>query len=145
MVEDNSGARDLDQINKPPDCSQRSILLLLGNGGFRSQYIRDSMEVSNFMGTTSSVGSLVSDRIKDYSYRNNSHRDSIAIVKDKPNAKEADAIIADCKDLIDDPKFNPFFYKKLYELGKGRFMEQAYKARKYHRGSPGRFFVHLLK
>lgn len=97
------------------------------------------------MSTTSSVGSLAQDRIQDYSYRRNSHRDSIAIVKDKPNAKEADAIIADCKDLIDDPKFNPFFYKKLYELGKGRFLEQAYKARKYHRGSPGRFFVHLLK
>lgn len=93
------------------------------------------------MSTTSSVGSL----IKDYSYRRNSHRDSIAIVKDKPSAKEADAIIADCKDLIDDPKFNPFFYKKLYELGKARFMDQAYKARKYHRGSPGKFFVHLLK
>ena len=93
------------------------------------------------MSTTSSVSSL----IKDYSYRRNSHRDSIAIVKDKPNAKEADAIIADCKDLIDDPKYNPFFYKRLYELGKSRFLEQAYKARKYHRGSPGRFFVHLLK
>lgn len=93
------------------------------------------------MGTTSSVGSL----IKDYSYRSNSHRDSIAIVKDKPSAKEADAIIEDCKDLIDDQNFKPFFYKKLYELGKGRFLEQAYKARKYHNGSPGRFFVHLLK
>lgn len=93
------------------------------------------------MSTTSSVGSL----IKDYSYREKSQRSSIAIVKDKPSAKEADAIIEDCKDLIDDPKFHPFFYKKLYELGKGRFMEQAYKARKYHRGSPGRFFVHLLK
>ena len=97
------------------------------------------------MGTTSSVGSLVHNRIKDYSYRSNSHRDSIAIVKDKPSAKEADAIIEDCKDLIDDQNFKPFFYKKLYELGKSRFMEQAYKARKYHRGSPGRFFVHLLK
>ena len=93
------------------------------------------------MSTTSSVA----DALKDYSYRRNIHRDSIAIVKDKPNAKEADAIIADCIDLIDDQKFKPFFYKKLYELGKGRFLEQAYKARKYHRGSPGRFFVHLLK
>ena len=103
------------------------------------------MEVSNFMSTTSSVASVVSDRIKTIAIEKNSQRSSIAIVKDKPNAKEADAIIADCKDLIDDPKFNPFFYKKLYELGKGRFLEQAYKARKYHRGSPGRFFVHLLK
>ena len=91
--------------------------------------------------TTSSVGSL----IKDYSYRSKSHRDSIAIVKDKLSSRDADAIIEDCKDLIDDDKFKPFFYKKLYELGKGRFLEQAYKARKYHRGSPGRFFVHLLK
>lgn len=91
--------------------------------------------------TTSSVGSL----IKDYSYREQIQRSSIAIVKDKPSAKEADAIIADCLDLIDDQNFKPFFYKKLYELGKGRFLEQAYKARKYHRGSPGRFFVHLLK
>ena len=97
------------------------------------------------MGTTSSVGSLVHDRIQDYSYRENSQRTSIAIVKDKLSSKEADAIIADCQDLIDDQKFKPFFYKKLYELGKGRFLEQAYKARKYHRGSPGRFFVHLLK
>ena len=103
------------------------------------------MEVSNFMSTTSSVGSLAHNRIKDYSYRRDSHRDSIAIVKDKLSAKEADAIIEDCKDLIDDPKYNPFFYKRLYDLGKSRFLEQAYKARKYHRGSPGRFFVHLLK
>lgn len=103
------------------------------------------MEVSNFMGTTSSVGSMVHDRIQDYSYRRNSHRDSIAIVKDKPSAKEADAIIEDCKDLIDDQNFKPFFYKKLYELGKARFMEQAYKARKYHRNGAGKFFVHLLK
>ena len=97
------------------------------------------------MSTTSSVASVVQDRIKTIAIENNSQRSSIAIVKDKPNAKEADAIIADCKDLIDDPKYNPFFYKRLYELGKARFMEQAYKARKYHRGSPGRFFVHLLK
>ena len=104
---------------------------------------RVCMEVSRIMSTTSSVSSL----IKDYSYRSKTHRDSIAIaiVKDKPSAKEADAIIADCKDLIDDPKYNPFFYKKLYELGKARFMEQAYKARKYHRNGAGKFFVHLLK
>lgn len=93
------------------------------------------------MSTTSSVG----DALKDYSYRRNIHRDSIAIVKDNLSARDADAIIEDCKDLIDDEKFKPFFYKKLYDLGKNRFMEQAYKARKYHRGSPGRFFVHLLK
>ena len=103
------------------------------------------MEVSNFMSTTSSVASLVSDRIKTIAIENNSQRSSIAIVKDKPSAKEADAIIADCMDLIDDQKFKPFFYKKLYELGKGRFLEQAYKARKYSNGSPGRMFVHLLK
>jgi len=103
------------------------------------------MEVSNFMSTTSSVASVVQDRIKTIAIENNSQRSSIAIVKDKPNAKEADAIIADCKDLIDDPKYNPFFYKRLYELGKARFMEQAYKARKYHRNGEGKFFVHLLK
>ena len=97
------------------------------------------------MSTTSSVASLVSDRIKTIAIENNSQRSSIAIVKDKPNAKEADAIIADCKDLIDDQNFKPFFYKKLYELGKARFMEQAYKARKYHRNGAGKFFVHLLK
>lgn len=93
------------------------------------------------MGTASSV----SQTIKDYSYRNKFTRDSIAIVKDKPSAKDADAIIADCRDLIDNEKFKPFFYKKLYELGKSRFMEQAYKARKYHKNGAGRFFVHLLK
>lgn len=97
------------------------------------------------MSTTSSVGSLVQDRIKTIAIEEQIHRDSIAIVKDNLSAKEADAIIEDCKDLIDDQKFKPFFYKKLYALGKSRFLEQAYKARKYHRGSPGRFFVHLLK
>jgi hypothetical protein len=139
------GARDLGANNKTPDCSQRLYSVLLVQGGFNLQYTGDSMEVSNFMGTTSSVGSMLSDRIKTIAIEKNSQRSSIAIVKDKPNAKEADAIIADCMDLIDDQKFKPFFYKKLYELGKGRFLEQAYKARKYHRGSPGRFFVHLLK
>lgn len=93
------------------------------------------------MSTTSSVA----QSLEDYSYRRKFTRDSIAIVKDRPSAKEADAIIEDCKDLIDDEKFKPFFYKKLYELGKSRFMEQAYKARKYHKNGAGRFFVHLLK
>ena len=89
-----------------------------------------------------------SNSIKTIDYRNSGESSSIdyrSIVKDKLSAKDADAIIADCKDLIDDEKFKPFFYKRLYELGKNRFLEQAFKARKYNRNGAGRLFVHLLK
>lgn len=86
----------------------------------------------------------IGQSIKDYSYRGLETKNSIAIVKDNLCAKDADAIIADCSDLIDDKRFNPFFYKKLYALGKDRFLEQAYKARKYG-NRKGAYFVHLLK
>ena len=89
-----------------------------------------------------------SESIKTIDYRNSGESSSIdyrSIVKDKPDAKEADAIIADCKDLIDDEKYKPFFYRRLYDLGKSKFLEQAFKARKYNRNGAGRLFVHLLK
>jgi len=89
-----------------------------------------------------------SNGIKTIDYRSNEVNSSIAIesiVKDDLSAKEADAIIDDCKDLIDDEKYKPYFYKRLYELGKKRFLEQAFKARKYNRNGAGRLFVHLLK
>lgn len=98
------------------------------------------------MGNIQSVGSLV----QDYSYRTKNQRNSsIAIVKDgvkKISANEADAIIKDCKDrgLIDDEKYEPFFYKKLYEHGKSKFLQAAEKAIKYNKQGAGRMFTHLL-
>lgn len=86
-----------------------------------------------------------SSDIKTIDYRSKNQRDSIAIVKDNLSAKEADAIIADCSDLIDDEKYKPFFYRRLYDLGKTKFLEQAFKARKYNNKGGGRLFVHLLK
>lgn len=89
-----------------------------------------------------------SQGIKTIDYRSSEGISSIdyrTIVKDKPDAKEADAIIADCQDLIDDEKYKPFFYRRLYDLGKNKFLEQAFKARKYNRNGAGRLFVHLLK
>lgn len=85
---------------------------------------------------------VVSDLLEYYSYRKNINNTSIAI--DKLSAKEADSIIADCDDLIDNKKYKPFFYKKLYQIGKTRFIEQAEKARRYNRQGAGRLFVHLI-
>ena len=48
------------------------------------------------MSTTSSVA----DALKDYSYRKNIHRDSIAIVKDNLSAKEAEIGRASCRERV---------------------------------------------
>lgn len=82
--------------------------------------------------------------IKDYSYRREETKTAIAIDKVPLSAPEADAVIKSCVDLIDDKRYEPFFYKKLYKLGKSRFLEMAERARKYG-NSNGKFFVHLLK
>lgn len=57
---------------------------------------------------------------------------------------EANKVIESVSDLIDDPKYLPFFFKRYYAIGKERFLESAYKARKYGR-NPSTLFVHLLK
>ena len=55
-----------------------------------------------------------------------------------------DNIIEMVSDLIDDPKYKPFFYKRLYAIGPDEFLGAAEKARKigFRRG---RMFVKLLK
>lgn len=57
--------------------------------------------------------------------------------------EEAEAIIAGVEHLIDDPKFKPFFFRKLYELGPTRFMEIADQSR--HADYPSRKFARTLK
>lgn len=56
---------------------------------------------------------------------------------------QADNVMASCLDLIDDDRYRPFFFKKLYTIGPARFVEQAEKARKYGK-QPGKTFVDLL-
>jgi hypothetical protein len=63
---------------------------------------------------------------------------------DKPLLKEeADNIIESISDLMGDPKFIKWYYKKLYDLGVDKFMELAALARE---GTyPARRFSSLLK
>lgn len=84
---------------------------------------------------------------QDYSYRDKTktNKTSIAIVKDNLTAREADQIIDSVSDLIDDERFKPFFYKKLYTNGRQWFIEQAYRARKPYINQPSKFFVHLMR
>lgn len=78
---------------------------------------------------------------ENYSYRDKTIRKTIAI--EKMTAKEADSIIEEYKDLIDNKDYKPFFYKKLYSLGRFKFIEKAEQARKYGK-QKGRYFVRLL-
>lgn len=55
------------------------------------------------------------------------------------NPVEADKVIASVDDLIDDCRFKPFFYKKLYKLGPTQFLEYADRARKGTKSKPGLF------
>lgn len=90
----------------------------------------------------------IATSIQDYSYSNREINkvNSIAIVKKNRNdikKGEAEAIIASLNDLIQDPKYKPYFFSRLYLLGKPRFLELAHRARKYGTDKP-RYFVHLL-
>lgn len=57
---------------------------------------------------------------------------------------QADLVMASCMDLVDDPKYLPFFYKRLYAIGPDQFLALADEARK--RGfKKGRMFVNSIK
>ena len=63
----------------------------------------------------------------------------------KVTTTQADRIIQSVTDLINDSKFNPFFYKKLYKLGPTEFVYRAKRAREAKVIDNGRLFVCLLK
>ena len=56
---------------------------------------------------------------------------------------EADRIISSVADLVDDPSYEPFFFKMLYKIGPSNFLDAATKARQGY--TPGRCFVYWLK
>ena len=56
---------------------------------------------------------------------------------------EADNIIKSTMDLIDDESYKPFFYKKLYALGKGKYLSIADHCRKNGK-VPAKLFVYML-
>jgi hypothetical protein len=56
---------------------------------------------------------------------------------------EADDLIAKVSDLIADHKYDPFYYKHLYRLGPGKFLELAERARGGK--NPAGLFSKLLK
>ncbi len=57
---------------------------------------------------------------------------------------EADNIIKSTMDLIDDESYKPFFYKRLYSLGKSKYLSTAEHCRKYGK-KPAKLFVYMLK
>lgn len=57
---------------------------------------------------------------------------------------EADNIIKSTEDLIDDESYKPFFYKRLYAIGKSKYLEIADHCRK-HGKVPAKLFVYMLK
>lgn len=63
----------------------------------------------------------------------------------KPTKEEAEKVIESVSDLIDDRKFEPFFFKHLYLRGSERFLELADEAREEPEGRKGRKFTTLLK
>lgn len=57
---------------------------------------------------------------------------------------EADKIVESTMDLIDDMSYKPFFYKRLYSVGKSRYLQTADHCRKYAK-TPSKLFVYMLK
>ena len=57
---------------------------------------------------------------------------------------QGDLVMAQVMDLVDDPKYLPYFFKKLNTIGPVKFMELADIAHKTG-FRPGRKFVQLLK
>lgn len=70
-------------------------------------------------------------------YRQKAIVNTIAYSKIKPF--EADRILESVSDLIDDKKYKPFFYKRLYILGPTKFLELADRARKGSKSKSGLF------
>ena len=69
------------------------------------------------------------------------YRDSIKI--EKISSYEADELIKANNHLISDLKYKPFFYKKLYSIGKAAFIMLARRAEEGK--VPAALFVHLLR
>lgn len=79
--------------------------------------------------------SIVNKNLNNYS--------SIEETKHSLTKNQADRIIETVADLIDDPKYKPFFFKRLYVIGPTNFLtiyDQAKKGK-----FPSRLFVSLLK
>ena len=62
---------------------------------------------------------------------------------EKITTAEADSLVKEYAHLISDSNYKPFFYKKLYSIGKSAYITLAKRA---ETGSnPPALFVHLLK
>jgi hypothetical protein len=68
---------------------------------------------------------------------------SITNKLEKISSYEADQLIKSYSHLISDSKYKPFFYKKLYSIGKSAFITLATRAEAGK--NPPALFVHLLK
>lgn len=71
---------------------------------------------------------------------------SIERIKQKSDiltTNQADKIIDSVDDLIDDKKYKPFFFKKLYKLGPTIFLQIAESSRKAK--YPGHYFTSCLR
>jgi hypothetical protein len=64
---------------------------------------------------------------------------------DKLTKDQAEATIASVTDLIDDPAFKPYFFKRLYSMGVERFLEAADAARREGIEHRGRKFASILR
>lgn len=58
---------------------------------------------------------------------------------------QAEEVMAGVSDLIDDPKYRPYFFKRLYQIGVDNFLEAAALARKDGVTHKGRKFASLLR
>lgn len=68
--------------------------------------------------TTNAIDYRLKTKEKTIDYRN------------KISNEQADSIIKSAEDLINDPNFRPYFFKTLYLIGPGRFIEAMDIARK---------------
>jgi hypothetical protein len=77
-------------------------------------------------------------QFKNYSSKRNDSDKTIDYIE------QGNLVMAQVMDLIDDPKYLPYFFKRLNAIGPARFMELAELARKTGL-KKGRRFVALLR
>lgn len=83
------------------------------------------------------LNTSIDNRTIDYSQRERTGN------KYKLSIGEVDTLISQASHLIDDVKYMPFYYRKLYEIGADRFKQTILLAEKGNQ--PSRLFAKLLK
>lgn len=81
----------------------------------------------------------------DYSPKNLMSIDYSQITNNRFNIsiRDADRLVSNASHLIDDDKYKPFYYKKLYKIGPDKFKEIILLAEKGKQ--PSRLFAKLMK